>query len=143
MIRKLLAVFVLAGGAAAQAMASLADDVQTGGEVRAVADGKNVRLPLLKTDISADIEGDTAAVTVVQTFVNPAPAPLNATYLFPLNKDAAVHAMTMEVGNEIITAKIARSRRPRPFSRALSGRARPPRYSSSTGRICSPRMSPI
>ena len=105
MIRKLLA--VSSGGGRGGTGHGL-PDVQTGGEVRAVADGKNVRLPLLKTDISADIEGDTAAVTVVQTFVNPAPAPLNATYLFPLNKDAAVHAMTMEIGNEIITAKIAR-----------------------------------
>jgi Ca-activated chloride channel homolog len=104
------AILMLAGCAiAAQpAKAAFADDVQTGGEMHAEADGKPVLFPLLKTDIAADIEGDAAAVTVVQTFVNPSPAPLNATYLFPLNKDAAVHAMTMEVGNEIVRAKIAR-----------------------------------
>ena len=111
-MRKFMAAVLItagcAGGTAAPVRAALADDVQTGGEVRAGADGKAVLFPLLKTDIAADIEGDAAAVTVVQTFVNPSPAALNATYLFPLNKDAAVHAMTMEVGGEIVTAKIAR-----------------------------------
>jgi len=110
-MKRLMAVLIFAGcasGAAMPVRAALSDDIQTGGEVRAGADGKSVQFPLLKTDIAADIEGDAAAITVVQTFVNPSQAALNATYLFPLNKDAAVHAMTMEVGGEIVTAKIAR-----------------------------------
>ena len=77
-----------------------------GGSVQAVVDGKAIHFPALKTDIQTRIQGDLASVTVTQTFANPTSSPLNATYLFPLNKDAAVHAMTMEVGDEIIQAKI-------------------------------------
>ena len=77
-----------------------------GGSVQAVVDGKTIHFPALKTDIHAKIQGDLTTVTVTQTFANPTLVPLNATYLFPLNKDAAVHAMTMEVGDEIIQARI-------------------------------------
>ncbi|MDH5763992.1 MAG: VIT and VWA domain-containing protein [Nitrospinota bacterium] len=77
-----------------------------GGSVQAIVDGKAIHFPALKTDIGANIQGDLATVTVTQTFANPTLVPLNATYLFPLNKDAAVHAMTMEVGDEIIQAQI-------------------------------------
>ena len=77
-----------------------------GGSVQAVVDGQTVHFPTLKTDIQANIQGDLTTVTVTQTFANPTVSPLNATYLFPLNKDSAVHAMTMEVGDEIIQAKI-------------------------------------
>ncbi|MDH3257007.1 MAG: VIT and VWA domain-containing protein, partial [Nitrospinota bacterium] len=67
---------------------------------------KTFHFPALKTDIQTKVQGDLATVTVTQTFANPTSAALNATYLFPLNKDAAVHAMTMEVGDEIIQAQI-------------------------------------
>jgi len=77
-----------------------------GGSVEAVVEGKTIHFPTLKTDIQTRIQGDLASVTVVQTFANPTSSPLNATYLFPLNKDSAVHAMTMEVGDEIIQAQI-------------------------------------
>ena len=77
-----------------------------GGSVQAVIDGKIIHFPALKTDIHSKIQGDLATVTVIQTFANPTLTPLNATYLFPLNKDAAVHAMTMEVGDEIVKAQI-------------------------------------
>lgn len=77
-----------------------------GGSVQAVVDGKTIHFPALKTDIHAKVQGDLTMVTVTQTFANPTLTPLNAKYLFPLNKDAAVHAMTMEVGDEIIQAKI-------------------------------------
>lgn len=79
-----------------------------GGQVRAEVDGRIIQFPSLRTDMSAQVQGDLASVTVVQTFVNPTTVPLNATYLFPLNKDAAVHAMQMKVGDEIIEARIAR-----------------------------------
>ena len=86
--------------------APIPDDIA--GQVRAFVDGSMVQFPSLKTDITADVQGDLAAVTVVQTFVNPTTVPLNATNLFPLNKDAAVHAMSMKVGDEIIEARIER-----------------------------------
>ena len=66
------------------------------------AGGKTIHFPSLKTDVVADIQGDLATVTVTQTFVNPTATPLNAKYLFPFHKDAAVFAMTMEVGDEVV-----------------------------------------
>lgn len=88
------------------ASAPVPDDIA--GEVQAHVNGKIISFPSLKTDVTADIQGDLAAVTVVQTFINPTSQPLNATYLFPLNKDAAVHAMQMQVADEIIEARIAK-----------------------------------
>jgi Ca-activated chloride channel homolog len=83
-----------------------ADDQGLAGRITAEAGGRTVHFPSLKTDVAADIQGDLATVTVTQTFVNPTATPLNAKYLFPLHKDAAVFAMTMEVGEEIVQAKI-------------------------------------
>ncbi|MCK5273759.1 MAG: hypothetical protein KAR37_03855, partial [Alphaproteobacteria bacterium] len=91
------------------ARAALPSERELGGTVTAIVDGRQIRFPALKTDITADIRGDLATVTVVQTFSNPTVTPLNATYLFPLNKDAAVYAMRMEVGDEIVTATIMKS----------------------------------
>lgn len=100
---QLTALSALATPAAAK---PLPDDIA--GQVQAQVDGKTISFPSLKTDVTADIQGDLAAVTVVQTFINPTSQPLNATYLFPLNKDAAVHAMQMQVADEIIEARISK-----------------------------------
>ncbi len=81
---------------------------EVGGSVEAIVNGKTIYFPALKTDIQADIQGDIATITVTQTFDNPTNIPLNAKYLFPLNKDAAVYGMTMQVGDEIVEAKINR-----------------------------------
>lgn len=98
---------------AALLFAATAHAQELGGRMQATVDGREILLPLLKTDISADVDGDLATVAVVQTFENPTNAPLNATYLFPLNENAAVYAMTMEVGDEIVTAQIRRSEQAR------------------------------
>lgn len=97
-----LAVAVLPGAAGA----ALPDDSRMGGRITAKVDGKLISFPALKTDIRADVQGDLATVTVTQTFANPSAIPLNATYLFPLNKSAAVFAMKMQVSDEIVTAVI-------------------------------------
>jgi Ca-activated chloride channel homolog len=83
-----------------------AGDGVPGGALEAHIDGRTVSLPLLKTDIDADIQGDLATVTVTQTFANPSDQPMHAQYLFPLNHGAAVFEMVMEVGSERIRAKI-------------------------------------
>ncbi|MFO1424228.1 MAG: VIT domain-containing protein [Candidatus Competibacteraceae bacterium] len=88
------------------ALAVVPDDL--GGRIEAKLDGKPVTLPLLKTDIDADVQGDVARVTVTQTFANPLDRAVHATYLFPLNEAAAVNAMTMEVGDERVQARIQR-----------------------------------
>lgn len=77
-----------------------------GGAVEAEFDGKTFSLPVLKTEIDADIQGDLATVTVTQTFANPSDRPMHARYLFPLNHGAAVFEMVMEVGAERIRARI-------------------------------------
>jgi len=78
------------------------------GAIEALADGKKINFPLLKTDMLAKVKGDLVTVTVKQTFANPHDKPLHATYLFPLNQNAAVHRMVMDVGDERVEAKIQR-----------------------------------
>ena len=81
---------------------------EIGGSIEAVADGKKITFPLLKNEIQAKVKGDLVTVTVKQTFENLGTQPLNATYLFPLKQNAAVHQMQMEVGDERVVAKIQR-----------------------------------
>ncbi len=69
-------------------------------------DGKRLALPSVKSDYDVDVRGDLATVTVKQRFNNPGEVPLNATYEFPLSKDAAVYEMIMRVGDEQVRAKI-------------------------------------
>ena len=97
---------LLSGLSVVPARAAVPADL--GGQVQAQVDGTAVSLPLLKTDIDADIQGDLAEVRVTQTFANPLSRPVHATYLFPLHDQAAVHAMSMEVGDERIQARIQR-----------------------------------
>lgn len=77
-----------------------------GGALEATVGGERVSFPSLKVEVDADVVGDLATVTVVQTFVNPFDVPLHATYLFPLHERAAVYEMVMEVGDERVRAKI-------------------------------------
>jgi len=86
--------------------AAFAAEGEMGGNLEAQLDGRTISLPVLKTDIEADIQGDLATVTVTQTFANPAEEPMHAKYLFPLNHGAAVFEMVMEVGSERIRAQI-------------------------------------
>ena len=132
--------FVLVLTFAVNAFAFTENDL--GGSVRAVVDGKAIHFPALKTDIHAKVQGDLTTVTVTQTFANPTLVPLNATYLFPLNKDAAVHAMTMEVGDEIIQPKSTKLKKPRKSLKKRRSKARRLLYWSSTDPICSPSILP-
>lgn len=91
-----------------RAGAAVPDDKGLAGRITAEVEGRTILFPSLKSDVVADIQGDLATVTVTQTFANPTSTPLNAKYLFPLHKDAAVFAMTMEVGEEVVRAKISK-----------------------------------
>lgn len=99
-------ILVLCATTATDSLASTPDEL--GGHVEAQVNGQTIVFPTLKTDIQADIQGDLTTVSVIQTFANPLQTPLHASYLFPLNKDAAVYAMIMEVGDEIVHAQIQR-----------------------------------
>ena len=59
-------------------------DGRLGGRLEATIDGETFALPTLQTDVHADIAGDLASVSVVQSFANPTDRPMNATYVFPL-----------------------------------------------------------
>lgn len=97
-----LAVLVLGPGP----IAAEPDLDDLAGSVVANVDGKDIRLPLLTSDYSVRIEGDAAHVELTQIFLNPTRIPLHATYLFPLNQKAAIHAMKMELDGETVVARI-------------------------------------
>ena len=81
-------------------------DGRLGGRLEATIDGETYVLPTIQNDVHADIAGDLATVTVVQTFANPSDQPMKATYVFPLDENAAVFEMVMMVGGEVIRAEI-------------------------------------
>jgi Ca-activated chloride channel family protein len=62
--------------------------------------------PLKHTDVTVDISGFIARVTVRQQFHNPFAEKIEAVYVFPLSQDAAVDRMTMKVGDRIIQGEI-------------------------------------
>jgi Ca-activated chloride channel family protein len=64
------------------------------------------RLPLKDTRVEIAVSGVIADVKVVQTYRNEGSRPINATYVFPASTRAAVYAMRMRIGDQIIVAKI-------------------------------------
>jgi Ca-activated chloride channel homolog len=64
------------------------------------------QLPLKSTAASVDITGVIARVRVTQVYRNEGKRTLEAIYVFPGSTRAAVHGMTMKIGERVITAKI-------------------------------------
>ena len=65
-------------------------------------------LPLVHTDVDAEISGFIADVEVRQIYANPFDEPIEAVYLFPLPDDGAVDDMEMRVGDRVIVGEIHR-----------------------------------
>ena len=63
-------------------------------------------LPLKNTRVEISVSGVIADVKVVQTYRNEGLRPINAIYVFPASTRAAVYAMRMTIGNDVIVAKI-------------------------------------
>lgn len=63
-------------------------------------------LPLKKTDVSVNIEGIIANIHVTQSYSNEGTKPVNASYVFPASTKVTIHGMQMQIGNQIVTAKI-------------------------------------
>ena len=59
-------------------------------------------LPNVRTDVNVSIRGSVASTTVDQVFTNRESTPIEAVYVFPLPENAAVHDVTMIVGNKLI-----------------------------------------
>jgi Ca-activated chloride channel family protein len=63
-------------------------------------------LPLKDTRVQIDVSGVIADVQVMQTYRNEGSRPINARYVFPASTRAAVYAMRMRIGDQVIVAKI-------------------------------------
>jgi Ca-activated chloride channel homolog len=63
-------------------------------------------LPLKDTRVEISVSGVIADITVFQTYRNEGSRPINASYVFPASTRAAVYAMRMRIGDEVIVAKI-------------------------------------
>ncbi len=64
------------------------------------------QLPLKDTRVDISVSGVIADVKVRQIYRNEGVRPINASYVFPASTRAAVYAMRMQLGNEIIVARI-------------------------------------
>ena len=64
------------------------------------------RLPLKATKVDVRIAGVIADVTVTQHYRNEGQRPIEARYVFPGSTQAAVHAMTVRLGDRLLTARI-------------------------------------
>jgi Ca-activated chloride channel family protein len=63
-------------------------------------------LPLKDTRVEIAVSGVIADVKVLQTYRNEGSRPINASYVFPASTRAAVYAMRMRIGDQVIVAKI-------------------------------------
>jgi len=63
-------------------------------------------LPLKDTRVEISVSGVIADVKVRQIYRNEGSRPINASYVFPASTRAAVYSMRMQIGDEIIVAKI-------------------------------------
>jgi Ca-activated chloride channel family protein len=63
-------------------------------------------LPLKDTRVEIAVSGVIADVQVVQVYRNEGTRPINASYVFPASTRAAVYGMRMQIGDQIIIAKI-------------------------------------
>jgi Ca-activated chloride channel family protein len=64
------------------------------------------QVPLEGTDVDVTISGVIASVRVTQIYVNRGARPIHARYVFPGSTRAAVHGMTMTIGDRRVVAKI-------------------------------------
>lgn len=106
----LTALFLLASSAPTVHAASGED--QDGDEILApyfvVQKGSSAieRFPLRATSVNASINGMIAEIFVTQTYSNEGEEPINARYVFPASSGVSVHGMTMEIGNQLVSARI-------------------------------------
>lgn len=70
------------------------------------SDPSTDQLPLKATQVDVRISGVIADVTVTQHYRNEGQRPIEARYVFPGSTQAAVHAMTVRLGQRVLTATI-------------------------------------
>jgi Ca-activated chloride channel family protein len=72
--------------------------------------GIESRSLLLSTDVQLNVTAMTARVRLRQKFSNPSKEWVNARYIFPMPETAAVHAMTLKVGERVIRGEVQEKR---------------------------------
>ncbi len=82
------------------------DDPVGSGILQLRGNGVNTDAILMNTEIELDVNGLLADMVLTQQFSNTSNAWLEGVYLFPLPKDAAVHGMTIQVGERTIIGEI-------------------------------------
>jgi Ca-activated chloride channel family protein len=106
-VRCICLVLVALAIVSASASAQTKDDDKTLSPYFVVQGDPNVdHLPLKDTRVEIAVSGVIADVKVVQTYRNEGSRPINASYVFPASTRAAVYAMRMQIGDQIIVAKI-------------------------------------
>jgi Ca-activated chloride channel family protein len=76
-------------------------------------DGATEQLPLEATDVKVSIAGVIADVKVTQRYRNGGRTPIEAEYVFPGSTRAAVHALTMTIGERRVVAQIREKKQAR------------------------------
>jgi Ca-activated chloride channel family protein len=78
------------------------------------------QIPLESTSVDVVVSGVIADVRVTQVYVNRGSRPIHARYIFPGSTRAAVHGMTMTIGDRRVVAKIQeRAQAQATFEKAL------------------------
>lgn len=70
------------------------------------ADTSVDHFPLKDTQVSVNINGTIAETYVTQTYANEGQNPISATYVFPASTGVTVHGMEMQIGDQVIAARI-------------------------------------
>lgn len=76
------------------------------GVLAVVREAKQIALPLADIKIAARVADRVSSVTMTQTFQNPYPEHLEATYIFPLPGGAAISDFKMRVGARFIQGRV-------------------------------------
>ena len=121
----LLGVFAAGwGGAAPAAEAGVTAGAASAGALIRLEEGApgEAACPLKHTDVEVEISGFLVRVTVVQQFENPFGEPIEAVYVFPLSRRAAVDRMRMKIGDRVIVGKIKRREEARAIYEAAKAR---------------------
>src|ERR1043166_8188293 len=94
-------------------------------------------LPLKDTRVDISVSGVIADVKVRQIYRNEGARPINASYVFPASTRAAVYSMRMQIGTEVIVAKIKEREKAKEEAKSASllAQQRPNVFSMSLANI--------
>jgi Ca-activated chloride channel family protein len=68
--------------------------------------GKGAHIPLTSVDVSGDIIGRGALLSITQIFANQESGPVEAVYRFPLPESSAVCAFSIRAGDRVVEGKV-------------------------------------